>query len=91
MIYALKKWRHCLLVYKFKIFTDNKSLKYLFTQKELNMRQYRWLKYVKDYDCNIEYSTDQGNSVANALSRKYTGLVKGGDSKERTEENDVMF
>ena len=62
----------------FVIYTDHKSLKYLFTQKELNMRQRRWLEYIKDYDCSIQYTEGKGNLVADALSRKYTGLLKGG-------------
>ncbi|KAL0536899.1 hypothetical protein IC582_025862 [Cucumis melo] len=52
------------------IFTDHKSLKYFFTQKELNMRQRRWLELVKDYDCEILYHPDKANVVADALSRK---------------------
>ncbi|KAL0546686.1 hypothetical protein IC582_016598 [Cucumis melo] len=52
------------------IFTDHKSLKYFFTQKELNMRQRRWLELVKDYDCQILYHPGKENVVADALSRK---------------------
>ncbi|TYJ95735.1 ty3-gypsy retrotransposon protein [Cucumis melo var. makuwa] len=53
-----------------RIFTDHKSLKYFFTQKELNMRQRRWLELVKDYDCEILYHPGKANVVADALSRK---------------------
>ena len=49
---------------------DHKSLKYIFTQRELNMRQRRWLELVKDYDCEILYHPGKANSVADALSRK---------------------
>ncbi|KAL4038317.1 hypothetical protein IC575_001931 [Cucumis melo] len=55
MVFALKIWRHYLYGEKIQIFTDHKSLKYFFTQKELNMRQRRWLELVKDYDCEILY------------------------------------
>jgi hypothetical protein len=55
-----------------EIYTDHKSLKYLFTQKELNMRQRRWLELIKDYDCEINYHPDKANVVADALSRKST-------------------
>ena len=53
-----------------EIFTDHKSLKYLFTQKELNMRQRRWLELLKDYDLTISYHRGKANVVADALSRK---------------------
>ena len=55
---------------KCRIFTDHKSLKYLLTQKELNLRQQRWLELFKDYDCIIDYHPDKANVVAYALSRK---------------------
>ena len=55
---------------KCEIFTDHKSLKYIFTQKELNMRQRRWLELIKDYDCEILYHPGKANVVADALSRK---------------------
>jgi hypothetical protein len=52
------------------VFTDHKSLKYIFTQKELNMRQRRWLELIKDYDMNLQYHPGKANVVADALSRK---------------------
>jgi hypothetical protein len=55
-----------------EIYTDYKSLKYLFTQKELNMRQRRWLELIKDYDCEINYHPGKANVVADALSTKST-------------------
>ena len=54
VVFALKIWRHYLYGETFQIFTDHKILKYLMSQKELNMRQRRWLKLLKDYDCIIE-------------------------------------
>ena len=53
----------------------SKSLKYIFTQKELNMRQRRWLELVKDYDYEILYHPRQANCVADALSQKSTATV----------------
>ncbi|XP_048141432.1 uncharacterized protein LOC125316639 [Rhodamnia argentea] len=58
IIFALKMWRHYLYGEKFQIFTDHKSLKYLFSRKELNMRQRRWMELLKDYDCEILYHPD---------------------------------
>ena len=70
VVFALKTWRHYLYGEKVQVFTDHKSLKYLFTQKELNMRQRRWLELVKDYDIEILYHPGKANVVADALSRK---------------------
>ena len=58
-----------------EIFTDHKSLKYIFTQKELNLRQRRWLELIKDYDLTISYTPGKGNVVADALSRKFVGSL----------------
>ena len=70
VVFALKIWRHYLYGEKCRIFTDRKSLKYLLTQKELNLRQRRWLELFKDYDCLIDYHFGKANVVADALSRK---------------------
>ncbi|XP_038976913.1 uncharacterized protein LOC120107632 [Phoenix dactylifera] len=70
VVFALKIWRHYLYGEPCDIFTDHKSLKYIFTQKELNMRQRRWLELLKDYDLNIKYHPGKVNVVADALSRK---------------------
>ena len=70
VVFALKIWRHYLYGEKCRIFTDYKSLKYLLTQKDLNLRQWRWLELLKDYDCIIDYHPGKANVVADALSRK---------------------
>ena len=70
IVFALKIWRHYLYGVPCRIFTDHKSLKYIFTQKELNLRQRRWLELIKDYDCTIEYHPGKANVVADALSRQ---------------------
>ena len=70
VVFALKIWRHYLYGVPCKIFTDHKSLQYIFTQKELNRRQRRWLELIKDYDCTIEYHQEKANVVADALSRR---------------------
>jgi hypothetical protein len=53
VVHALKIWRHYMIENKCQIFTDHKSLKYIFTQKDLNLRQRRWLELIKDYDLDI--------------------------------------
>ena len=73
VVFALKIWRHYLYSVQCEIFTDHKSLKYIFTQKELNMRQRRWLELIKDYDLTIKYHPGKAKVVADALSRKSTG------------------
>ncbi|CAA0827989.1 Unknown protein, partial [Striga hermonthica] len=70
VVHAIKIWRHYLYGGRCEIFTDHKSLQYIFTQKELNMRQRRWLDLVKHYDCTIQYHPGKANVVADALSRK---------------------
>ena len=69
VVFALKLWRHYLYGAKCLIFTDHKSLRYVFTQRELNMRQRMWMELIKDYDCIIEYHLGKANVVADALSR----------------------
>jgi hypothetical protein len=70
VVHALKIWRHYLLGNICHIYTDHKSLKYIFTQSELNMRQRRWLELIKDYELEIHYHPCKANMVADALSRK---------------------
>ncbi|WVZ70943.1 hypothetical protein U9M48_019572 [Paspalum notatum var. saurae] len=70
VVHALKIWRHYLLGNTCHIFTDHKSLKYILTQPELNMRQRRWLELIKDYDLEIHYHPGKANVVADALSRR---------------------
>ncbi|KAJ0557459.1 putative nucleotidyltransferase, Ribonuclease H [Helianthus annuus] len=71
IIFALKIWRHYLYGSKFTVYTDHKSLRYIFGQKELNMRQRRWMEVLSDYDCDIQYHEGKANVVADALSRKF--------------------
>ena len=70
IVFVLKIWRHYLYEEKCFIYTDHKSLKYLPSQRELNLRQRRWMELIKDYDCVIDYHLRKANVVADALSRK---------------------
>jgi hypothetical protein len=73
VVHALKIWRHYLIGNRCEIYTDHKSLKYIFTQLDLNLRQRRWLELVKDYNVVIHYHPGKANVVADALSRKSYG------------------
>ncbi|GKC95156.1 putative reverse transcriptase domain-containing protein [Tanacetum coccineum] len=70
VVFALKIWRHYLYGTRCTMFTDHKSLQHILYQKELNMRQRRWLELLSDYDCEICYHPGKANVVADALSRK---------------------
>ncbi|GJV75931.1 reverse transcriptase domain-containing protein [Tanacetum coccineum] len=70
VVFALKIWRHYLYGTKCTVFTDHKSLQHILDQKELNMRQRRWLELLAYYDCEIHYHLEKANVVADALSRK---------------------
>nr|GFA53576.1 putative reverse transcriptase domain-containing protein [Tanacetum cinerariifolium] len=70
VVFAIIIWRHYLYGTKCIAFTNHKSLQHVLNQKELNMRQRRWLELLTDYDCEIRYHPGKANVVANALSRK---------------------
>ncbi|GKB36360.1 putative reverse transcriptase domain-containing protein [Tanacetum coccineum] len=69
VVFALRLWRHYLYRTKCVVFTDHKSLQYILNQKELNMRQRRWIELLSDHDCEIRYHTGKANVVADALSK----------------------
>jgi hypothetical protein len=68
VVHALKIWRHHLMGKICELYTDHKSLKYIFTQSNLNLRQRRWLELIKDYDLGINYHPGKANVVVDALS-----------------------
>ena len=70
IVFALKAWCHYLYGEQFEVFSDHKSLKYIFTQRDLNMRQRRWMKFLEDYDFTLHYNPGKANVVADVLSRK---------------------
>ena len=82
IVFALKIWHHYLYSEQFEVFSDHKSLKYIFTQQDLNMRQRRWMKYLEDYDFTLHYHPSKANVVADALSRKSRGLLTSVASQE---------
>ena len=75
IVFALKVWRHYLYREQFDLFSDHKSLRYLFSQKELNMRQRRWMELLKDYDFTLQCHPGKANVVVDALSRKPREIV----------------
>ena len=75
IIIALKIWRHYLYGEPCEVYTDHKSLKYIFKQRDLNLRQRRWLELLKDYDLTILFHPEKANEVADALSRESMGSL----------------
>ena len=91
VIFALKIWRHYLYGEKCRIYTDHKSLKYLLTHKELNLRQRRSLELFKDYDYIIDYHPGKANVVADALSRKTVSALASQFSRWRITLDEVLL
>ena len=83
IVFALKIWRHYLYGEQFEVFSYHKSLRYIFTQRDLNMRQCKWMEYLEDYDFTLYYHPGKANIVANALSRKSRGGLASVASWER--------
>jgi hypothetical protein len=70
IVHALKIWRHYIIGKRCEVYSDHKSLKYIFTQSDLNLRQQRWLELIKDYDLGINYHHGKANVIADALSKR---------------------
>ena len=70
VVMTLKMWRHYLYGARFEVYTDHKSPKYVYTQRDLSLRQRRWVEYLKDYDFELAYHPGKVNVVADALSRR---------------------
>ncbi|CAA7042311.1 unnamed protein product [Microthlaspi erraticum] len=82
VVFALKIWRSYLYGERVQIFTDHKSLKYIFTQGELNLRQRRWTELLADYDLDILYHPGKANQVADALTRGKADVSEGKEVQE---------
>ena len=70
IVFALKIWHYYLYDEQFEVFSNHKSLKYIFTQWDLNMRQRRWMEYLEDYEFTLHYHPGKANVMVDALSRK---------------------
>jgi len=83
VVFALKIWRHYLYGVKCTIYTDHQSLKYIFVQKDLNLRQRRWVEFITDYDIDFVYVPGKANSVADALSRQFSSPSPSAPTSDR--------
>ena len=82
VVFALNIWRHYLYGEEFEVCSDQKSLKYIFTQRDLNMRQRRWIEFLEDYEFTLHYHPGKANVVVDALSRKSRGVLASIASRE---------
>ena len=82
VVFALKIWRHYLYGEEFEVYSDHKSLEYIFTQRDLNMRKRGWMEFLEDYDFTLHYHPGKANVVADALSRKSLGALASIASRE---------
>ena len=82
VVFALKIWLHYLYGEQFEGYSYHKSLKYIFTHRDLNMRQRRWMEFLEDYDFTLHYHPSKANVVADALSRKSWGALASIASQE---------
>ena len=82
VVFALKIWCHYLYGEQFEVYSDHKSLKYIFTQWDLNMRQHRWMEFLEDYDFTLNYHPGKANVVDVALSWKSRGALASIASQE---------
>ena len=76
IVFAFNIWRPYLYDEQFEVFLDHKSLKYILTQRDLEMRQRRWMEYLEDYEFTLHYHSSKANVVADALSRKSQGVLE---------------
>ena len=82
IVFTLKIWRYYLYGEQFQAYSNHKSLRYIFMQRDLNMRQRRWMEFLEDYDFTLHYHPGKANVVADALSRKSRGALASIASRE---------
>ena len=82
VVFTLNIWRHYIYGKEFEVYSYQKSLKYIFTQRDLNVRQQRWMEFLEDYDFTLNYHPGKENVVADALSRKSRGVLASIASRE---------
>ena len=81
-VFSLNIWRHYLYGERFEVFLDHKSLKYIFTQWDINVRQRRWMEYQKDHDFTLHYHPGKANVVVDALNQKSRRVLASVASQE---------
>ena len=91
VVFFLKLWRCYLYGEKFQVYSDHTSLKYTFTQKDLNLRKRRWVEYLEDYDFTLNYHPRKANVVADALSRKSRGELNVSISEWKLKDGPQRF
>ena len=82
IVFSLKILCHYLYGEQFEVYSDHKSLRYIFTKWDLNMRQHRWMDFLEDYDFTLHYHPGKANVVADALSQKSRGVLANVASRE---------
>ena len=82
IVFALKIWRHYLYNEQFEVFSNHKSLRYIFIQWDLNMRQRRWMEYLEDYDFTLHYHPNKANVVVDGLIQKSRGVLASATTRE---------
>ena len=82
VVFALKIWHYYLYGETFEVFSNHKSLKYILTQRDLNMRQHKWMEFLEDYDFTLHYHPGKANVVVDALSQKSRGVLVSVASQE---------
>ena len=82
IVFPLKIWRYYLYREQFEVYSDHKILRYIFTRRDLNMKQHKWMEFLEDYDFTLHYHPGKANVVVDALSQKSRGALASIASRE---------